>query len=83
MNEKVTKRDKIRAEVKALEEECREKEKKKNICLRKQSEARLIKAENEARKEKIKLDLQLMNKTYENNKRVVDEDRKEIDQKMR
>ena len=24
-----------------------------------------------------------MNKTYENNKRVVDEDRKEIDQKMR
>lgn len=57
MNEKIAKRDKIRAEVEALEKECRDKEKKKNICLRKQSEARLIKAENEARKEKIKLDL--------------------------
>ena len=29
------------------------------------------------------MELQLMTQTYENNKKVVDEDRKEIDQKMR
>lgn len=51
--------------------------------IRKKEEASLLKDDNEARKEKIKLDLQLMTKTYENNKKVVDEDRKEIDQKMR
>ena len=55
----------------------------KKIMIRKKEEASLLKDDNEARKEKIKLDLQLMTKTYENNKKVVDEDRKEIDQKMR
>ena len=50
---------------------------------RKLEDERMRKNINEARKEHIKTDLQLVTDAYEIKKKSVDEDRKEIEQKKR
>jgi uncharacterized metal-binding protein len=53
------------------------------INKRKERESIQEKANNEAKKEKIKMDLQLMIRDFEIKKKIVDEDKKENEQKIR
>jgi hypothetical protein len=83
LEERETKRNNLIETVENLEHESKKKEKMLIINQRKEKESIAIKAENEAIKEKIKLDLQLMTRDFEAKKKIVDEDKKEIDQNMR
>ena len=83
LNEKAIKSDQLREAVDSLEKEAREKEKKYRITKKKENEIIKEKANNEATKERIKVDLNLMTNQYESNKKIVEEDQKEIEQKMR
>lgn len=51
--------------------------------IKKNAEIRGEKDKNEAAKEKFKVDLQMLTREYERLKKAVDEDKKEIEQKMR
>lgn len=54
-----------------------------NILIKKNAEIRAEKEGNEARKDKLKVDLGLLTRDYEKLKKAVEEDKKEIEQKMR
>ncbi len=58
-------------------------EKTLSILIKKNAEIRSEKESNDATKEKLKVDLQLLTRDYEKFKKAVDEDKKEIEQKMR
>ena len=66
-----------------LEKENRKKDKMLGINKRKERESIQEKANNEAKKEKIKMDLSLMIRDFEIKKKIVDEDKKENEQKIR
>lgn len=83
LSDKIIKRDQIHIEVDNLEKENRKKDKMLQINKRKEMEAIQERANSEAVKEKIKMDLHLMTRDFENRKRIVDEEKKGIDQKMR
>jgi chromosome segregation ATPase len=71
------------AEVNEMEKKNRKLEKLLNIAIKNNAEIRGQKDENEARKEKLKTDLMLLTRDYEKLKKAVDEDKKEIESKMR
>ena len=53
------------------------------MAMKKLFEAEQIKMDLEQRKDGLKLDLEHINEVYENKKKTVEEDRKEIEQKKR
>ena len=73
----------IKTEKEVLEKDHANKEKKLIIATRKRNEAQILKEDNEKKKLSVKELLDLMTKDYENKKKLVDDDRKEIDSKMR
>lgn len=58
-------------------------EKMLNLLIKKNGEIKLQKDDNDATKEKFKIDLQMLTRDFEKLKKAVDEDKKEIESKMR
>lgn len=83
MEEKKIKLNAIVTEIEKLEKLNVKNKKILDANVRKVREAQEQKDYNDARKEKIKTDLQVVTEAYETKKKSVDEDRKEIEQKKR
>lgn len=66
-----------------MESKNRKLEKQLNILIKKNAEIRADKENNDATKERLKVELQLLTRDYEKFKKATDEDKKEIEQKMR
>ena len=66
-----------------MESKNRKLEKQLNILIKKNAEIRGEKENNEAKKEKMKVELQLLSHDFDKIKKSVEEDNKEIEQKMR
>lgn len=73
----------IKNEKELLEEDHAIKQKKLAIISRKKTQAEIIKTDNEKLKIEVKTQLDELTKKYELKKKEVDDDRKEIDSKMR
>lgn len=58
-------------------------EKELNILVKKNAELRSMKEDNEATKERMKMELLLLTRDFEKWKKSVEEDKKDIDQRMR
>lgn len=58
-------------------------DKELSLLIKKNAELRQIKEDNDATKERMKTDLQMQTREYEIHKKKVDDDKKEIDAKMR
>lgn len=83
LEEKKIKLNAIVTEIEKLEKLNVKNKKILDANVRKVREAQEQKDYNDARKEKIKTDLQVVTEAYETKKKSVDEDRKEIEQKKR
>ena len=70
-------------EVNEMERKNKKNEKMLNQLIKLTGELRVSKEDNEAKKEKMKLDLQMLTREYEKWKKSVEEDKKDIDQRMR
>lgn len=66
-----------------MEKKNKKLEKMLNMLIKKNAEIRSMKDENEARKDKLKVDLQMLSRDFDKLKKSVDEDKKEIESKMR
>ena len=71
------------SELNEMDSRNRKLEKALSILIKKNAEIRSEKESNDATKERLKVDLQLLSRDYEKFKKAVDEDKKEIEQKMR
>lgn len=83
LNEKIMKKDQIRIIVENLERENKKHMKLKDMNIRKEIEITQIKANNEARKETLKNEYHVLSVQLEAKQKIVDEESKEIEQKMR
>ena len=80
---KMEQQNQFQIEVNEMESKNRKLEKQMNILIKKNAEIRNEKDENEARKDKMKVELQLNSHDFDKIKKSVEEDNKEIEQKMR
>lgn len=62
-----------------MEKKNRKLEKDLNYLIKKNAEIRSLKEDNDATKEKMKMDLQMLTRDYEKWKKNVEEDKKDID----
>lgn len=66
-----------------MEKKNKKLEKTLNLLIKKNAEIRAEKDDNEATKDKMKVDLQMLTRDFEKIKKAVEEDKKEIESKMR